>query len=184
MSTSAKVSVASNVVALGALALAWAGFPSSMPLPYEWHKVLHIFGVVLFFGNAIVGPLWLAFAWTTPQTSHRVFAVQTLVAADIWLTMPGVQLTVWNGVCLARVYGGVQAQPWLIEALACVALTSLFAILVVLPAQERLAAACVAGDAEGARRALVRWSVGGTLVMLPPTLVAWLMVAKRPLLLG
>jgi len=82
------------------------------------------------------------------------------------------------------VYGGAQAQPWLIEALAYVALTSLFAILVVLPAQERLAAACVAGDADEARRALVRWSIGGTLVMIPPTLVAWLMVAKRPLLLG
>jgi hypothetical protein len=97
--------------------------------------------------------------------------------------MPGVQLTVWNGVCLARVYGGVRAQSWLVEASGLVALTSLFAVLAVLPAQERLARACVAGDDAGARAALLRWSVGGTLVMLPPTLVAWLMVARRPFFL-
>jgi hypothetical protein len=87
----------------------------------------------------------------------------------MWLAMPGVQLTVWNGVCLARFYGGVQAQPWLVEAAGLVALTSLVAALVVLPAQERLARACETNDAAEQTRALWRWSVSGTLVMLPPT---------------
>ncbi|MBM4283406.1 MAG: DUF2269 family protein [Deltaproteobacteria bacterium] len=184
MSTSAKVSVVSNLVALAALALAWTGAPIGLLVGYEWHKLLHLTGVILFFGNMIVGPLWLVFAWSDTDRQHFGFAVRTLVAADIWLTMPGVQLTVWNGVALATAFGGARTQPWLVEALALVVLTSLLAILVVLPAQESLARACGAGDERAVRRALIRWSIWGVVVSVPPTIVVVLMVTKRALLLG
>jgi len=110
LSTSAKVSVVSNLVALAALALAWTGAPIGLLVGYEWHKLLHLTGVILFFGNMIVGPLWLVFAWSDTDRQHFGFAVRTLVAADIWLTMPGVQLTVWNGVHAAVARRGAGAR--------------------------------------------------------------------------
>jgi len=32
-------------------------------LSYQWHKILHILGIILFMGNMIVGPFWFLFAY-------------------------------------------------------------------------------------------------------------------------
>lgn len=94
LSTSGKVSVASKVLALGALALAWHGIPATPPLSYPLHKYLHILGVVVFMGNMIVGPLWLAMAWYADDPKQLALAAKALALADIYLTAPGVQLAV------------------------------------------------------------------------------------------
>jgi uncharacterized membrane protein len=179
LSSSAKVSIVSNVVAVAALGFAWAGVPAAPPLGHAWHKVLHLTGVILFFGNMVVGPFWLAMAWATGDRAAFAFAVRTLVAADIWLTMPGVQLTVWNGVALAATFGGVRVQPWLVEALVLVVLTSALAVAVVLPAQEALARSCERDDRVAVVHSLWRWSVWGVVVSVPPSVVVYLMVTKQ-----
>jgi uncharacterized membrane protein len=181
LSTSGKVSIASNIVMLAVIGLAWHGLPLSAPLPYVWHKMLHVTGVVMFMGNLIAGPLWLWFAWYEDDGRHFAFAARMLAAADIYLTTPGVQLTGWNGLFLAVTFGGVQANPWLVQAMVLLVLTSVFSVLFVLPPQERLVEAAQTDDRERAWRMLVRWSIVGMVVMLPFTLVAWLMVAKSAL---
>lgn len=181
LSTSAKVSIASNVLAFTAIGLSFNGFPGEPPLGYAAHKLMHIVGVVIFLGNLIAGPLWVAFAYFHADRRMLAFAATTLAAADIWLTVPGVQLTVWNGICLAPVFGGVRAQPWLLEAVGLVAVAAALALAIVLPIQERFVRACVAGDEPAIRRGLVQWSVWGTLVTVPFGLATWLMVAKAPL---
>jgi uncharacterized membrane protein len=181
-SLSAKVSIAANTLALAALAAAWHGHPATAPLPYAAHKWLHVAGVVLFMGNLVSGPLWVAYAWWQEERAHLRFAVRTLAAADVWLTGPGLLLTVWNGVCLAAVLGGVRQQPWLVESMAWLVGTSVFSMALVLPWQERLLAAVEAGDEAATRRALVWWSVYGSASGLPLGVVTWLMVAKQPLL--
>ena len=133
MTNSAKVSIASNVIALGALALGWFGPPLQLVFSYPVHNV---------------------------------------------------QLTVWNGLCLASVFGGVRAQPWLVEALAMMILASLFSVTVVLFWQEKLVAAAEAGHWEKTQRALVWWSVCGTASGIPLALVMVLMVSKQALWLG
>jgi uncharacterized membrane protein len=182
-STSAKVSVGSNVVLLGLLAAAWLGWPEAAPWPYAAHKFLHLLGIVTFLGNLIAGPLWLWFAAYQDGGRHLRFAVRTLDAADVWLTTPGVQLTAWNGLALAAALGGAQRAPWLVEALAWLVLTSLFSLVLLIPLQSAVVRAAEGDDAAATRRALIRWSVAGMIVMLPLTAVAWLMVAKVPLIL-
>ena len=109
LSTSAAVSLASNAVALLATGLAWYGWPAAAPLPYAVHKLLYLVGVAVFMGNLIVGPVWLGFAYFAKDRAAIAFAARSIAAADIALTAPGVQLTVWNGVCLAAAMGGVRA---------------------------------------------------------------------------
>ncbi len=178
LSTSAKVSIASNVIMLGIIGAASLGLAVPAPLPYSWHKFLHVLGVVTFMGNLIAGPLWVWFAWYEDDGRHFAFATRMLAAADIYLTMPGVQLTGWNGLWLAPTFGGVQANPWLVQSMVLLTVSSIFATVFVLPPQERLVAAAQVGDRDLAWRMLVRWSVVGTVVMLPFSVVAWLMVAK------
>jgi uncharacterized membrane protein len=182
LSTSAKVSLVSNAVALLAVALAWWGWPASAPLPYAVHKTLHLVGVVVFMGNLIAGPVWFAFAFLADDRPAIAFAARSIAAADIVLTAPGIQLTVWNGVCLAAAMGGLRAQPWLVESVLLLVGTSLFASLVVLPAQERFVEAAQGDDRARLLRAIVMWSLWGTLVSVPFAVIAWLMVSKQALL--
>lgn len=181
MSNSAKVSVISNVLVLVAVALAWWSPPWPLLLPYEWHKLLHLTGVIVFFGNLVVGPVWVAFAWPAAERTHLAFAAKTLLAADIWVTTPGVQLAVWNGLFLAGALGGARVHPWLVQSLLLVVVTSVLSVVFVLPAQERFARAATDGDEPALRAALLRWTVWGMLLMVPPSAVLFLMVAKRSL---
>lgn len=179
LSASGKVSIVSNVVALVALGLAWQGWPDQAPFSYTTHKILHLIGVVIFAGNLVVGPLWVGLAWLQEGGAHLKFAVRTLVNADIWFTTPGLQLTVWNGLALASTLGGVQAHAWLVRSMGALLLTSVMAMVLVLPAQERLLAAVEADDAAAIRRAMVRWSVWGSLVGVPLALVFGWMILKQ-----
>jgi uncharacterized membrane protein len=179
LSTSGKVSLASNAVALLALPVAWAGLPAMAPLPYSVHKLLHIVGVVTFMGNLIAGPVWLIFAYLTKDRATMAFAARALAAADIVLTAPGIQLAVWNGVCLAAAMGGARHQPWLVESFGLLVLTSLFSSTVVLYWQERFVKLAQGADRPAMFRAGLHWSVWGTAVSIPFALVAWLMVSKQ-----
>ncbi len=130
-----------------------------------------------------MGPLWVLYAWFLEEGRHFAFATKTLSDADLYFTVPGIQLTLWNGVFLAPALGGVSAHPWLVESMVLIVATSIFSMLFVLPWQERVVEAAQAGDREASKAALIRWSVWGMLVMVPITLVAWLMVVKQPLFL-
>lgn len=181
LSFSGRVSVASNLVALGATALAWWGWLPAAPLPFVAHKVLHLIGIVTFGGNLIVGPVWLAFAWLSGSPAEVSFAARSLARADVWLTTPGVQLAIWNGLWAAQTFGGLRAQPWLTEAVLATVVTSVVSCTVVLWSQERLVAAA---ERDGAlpTATLAVWSVFGTLVSLPLSWAFWLMVSKSAVL--
>lgn len=184
LTPSVKVSLASNLLALGAIALAWYGVPAAPPLPYTFHKFMHILGVVVFMGNMVTGPLWLMLAYYAGEPRQLALSAQALAKADMYLTAPGVQLAVWNGICMVGALGGVHKHPWLLEALGLLVATSVFSCTVVLYWQERFVAAAVAEDAVDTRRALVQWALWGTLVGVPFVWVAWLMVDKQALLVG
>ena len=184
LSFSAKLSIVSNLVAWVALTLMWFGVPATAPLDYNIHKTLHILGVMLMMGNLVVGPVWLFMAWYSRDQARMAWAAKVLSDCDIWLTTPGVQLAIWNGVCMAGVLGGVHKQPWLLESMALILLTSLFSITLVLYWQERMVLAAQTDDRPATWRALVQWGIWGSAVGVPLGLVFWLMVAKRAVLLG
>ena len=180
---SAKIALGSNLLAIGAVALAWANALGNPPLSYPLHKFLHVSGVVLFMGNLIAGPVWLWFARYADDGAHYPWAARMLSDADIWLTVPGVQLAVWNGAWLAAALGGAAQHPWLVESLVLLIISSIFSVVVVLPWQEALVEAAQGDDQHAAQRALIQWSIWGSVVMVPFSLVAWLMVSKDALLL-
>jgi uncharacterized membrane protein len=182
LSTSAKVSLVSSAVALALLAVAWRE-PLAAPFSYSTHKLLHVLGALLLLGNLVAGPVWVMLAWFEPGRPHLAFATRALSAADMYLTMPGVQLAAWNGVWLASTFGGVRAQPWMVESLVMLVATSLFSVTAVLYWQERLVDAARRGDEAGSRRALALWSVFGTVVGVPLGLIFYEMVTKQPLVL-
>jgi uncharacterized membrane protein len=140
MTSSGKVSLASNLAALAALVPAYLGYRYPMPLPYNAHKALHILGVILVVGNLVVGPLWVVLAWRKKDRKLLAWAARTLALADLVFTTPGVQLTLWNGLAMASIHGGVRAQAWLHQTALLLFAVVLLSPTVVLYYQERFVA--------------------------------------------
>ncbi len=79
--------------------------------------------------------------------------------------------------------GGVKAHPWLVESMVLLVATTIISPVLVLPWQERVVDAAQ-GDNQAAKvRSLVQWSIWGSAVMIPLTVVVWLMVTKQALVL-
>ena len=75
---------------------------------YQTHKLLHILGVCMFIGNVFVGPIWLLKALQSKNKETIKFAFGMLLFTDIVITVPGIDLTVINGLFLSSVLGGVK----------------------------------------------------------------------------
>jgi len=181
LTPTAVVTILSNLLALVMIGVAAQGWPAEPILSYNVHKVLHIVGVVIFMGNMIAGPVWLAMAWFAGDAKLMAFAARTLGQADLALTVPGVQLTLWNGIFLASVHGGVMKAPWLREAMILLIGTSIVSTTLVLYCQEKFIHVAQGDDTKQTLKWLLIWSFWGTLVGGPFSLVAWLMVNKQPL---
>lgn len=180
MSASGWVSIGSNLLAVALTTAAYHGHGVPLFLPYTWHKLLHILGVIVLVGNITVGPLWVIQAWRSRSPEQLGFAMRTLALADIWFTAPGVQLAVVNGLAMASAFGGLRAQPWLAQSYALILVLALAAPTGVLYHQERAVRLAVAGDNGPAfTRAFLLWSVWGSAVMVPLVLVFYMMVTKH-----
>jgi hypothetical protein len=79
--------------------------------------------------------------------------------------------------------GGIRNQPWLVESMALLVCTSMVSMVLVLPWQERVVEAAQGDDREAKVKSLIQWSIWGSVVMIPLSVVAWLMVAKQSLVL-
>ena len=98
LSLSGRVTLVSNIVTLLVIGAAWGlGWPSELLFSYGLHKFLHITGVIMFAGNLVAGPLWILYAWFFEEGKHFAWATKTLSDADMYFTVPGIQLTLWNG---------------------------------------------------------------------------------------
>lgn len=151
----------------------------NLVLSYQWHKILHIFGVILFMGNMIVGPFWFLFAYYSKDKTLLKFANRLLQLTDLYLTIPGVALTVLNGLYLASFFGGTRNQPWLFYSI--ISLFIMWALSIPLIYFQEKMYTTIANEPDNdskINKLLVRWGILGTIVMIPPTYVFYLMVVK------
>lgn len=148
-------------------------------LSYEWHKILHITGVVLFMGNMIVGPIWFSYAYYSNSKELLKFAGKLLELTDMYLTIPGIALTVLNGLFLASVFGGTWNQPWLFYSIVLL-LIMWFLSIPIIYLQEKLYSV-IDNDPENKgkiNKLIYAWGITGTIVMIPPSIMFYLMVVK------
>lgn len=149
-------------------------------LSYEWHKILHITGVILFMGNMIAGPIWFSYAYYSKSKELLKFAGRLLELTDVYLTIPGIALTVINGLFLASAFGGTQNQPWLFYSI--VLLLVMWALSIpVIYLQEKLYSSIEndSGNRKEVNKLMIAWGIIGTLVMIPPGIIFYFMVVKH-----
>ncbi|MEK7434891.1 MAG: DUF2269 family protein [Cyanobacteriota bacterium] len=147
---------------------------------YNTHKILHITGVVLFMGNMIVGPFWFLFAYYSKDKSILRFANKVLQLTDICFTIPGIFITIINGLCLASVFGGTKNQPWLFYSIILLFIMSGLSIPLIY-IQEKLYNVIEneSANEEKINKWLVIWGIIGTIVTIPATIIFYLMITKN-----
>ncbi|MCC6283249.1 MAG: DUF2269 family protein [Saprospiraceae bacterium] len=161
------------------LAEFWGTLHFNLVFSYQWHKILHLAGVVILMGNMVVGPVWFSYAYYSGDKGLLKFACRLLQITDLYLMAPGIALTVVNGLFLASALGGSHNLPWLYYSVVLLILMWLLSIPVVY-IQEKMYQVI---DHESfnrlkINRLLTYWGILGTLVMIPPTIIFYLMVAK------
>lgn len=175
-----KISILNGLILLFLTLSEFLGlYKYDLVFSYQWHKILHITGVILFMGNMIVGPFWFLFAYYSKDKTLLKFANRLLQLTDLYLTIPGVALTVINGLCLASVFGGTKNQPWLFYSI--ILLFVMWALSIPLIYFQEKMYSTIDKEPDNDTKInslLIRWGILGTIVMIPPTIVFYLMVVK------
>ncbi len=153
-------------------------------LPYQWHKLLHIAGAILFLGNIIVTAVWLVLAEQTRNQATLHFAAKAVNWADVFFTAPGVLLILANGQILARVAWGGFSASWIVLALGLFIVSGIVWIGFLVRLQHRLIQLSAQSASSGAPlpdaffRVLHFWYIAGIIATILPLLSLLLMVLK------
>ena len=82
-------------------------------LPYQWHKGLHLLGVIMLLGNLMVSAVWMFLAGRTGDAKVLNVSSNIVNWADVCFTGPGLILIVYNGLTLAGRLGGLYENRWI-----------------------------------------------------------------------
>ena len=145
-------------------------------------KSLHIVGVCLFIGNIIVSALWKVMADRTRSFSVVHFATRLVNVTDVVFTGLGVTLLLVTGHLLARYYGGVLSQPWILWSYVLFGISGAIWLFVLVPIQLKQARLLRTSQQETIPDEYYRlarlWSWAGTVATLVPLPAVYLMVSK------
>jgi uncharacterized membrane protein len=147
-------------------------------------KALHVLSVVLFLGNIITGVFWKVHADRTRDLRARAQALDGIIKADRWFTVPGVLLIVATGVSMALLaHLPMLSTLWIGASLALFGVSGLAFGLAVGPLQKKLLTNVRAGLTgnwnETQYNALSRsWGIWGIVATAAPVIALFLMVMK------
>ena len=147
-------------------------------------KALHILSVVLFLGNIITGVFWKVHADLTGDLRARAQALDGIIKADRWFTVPGVLLIVATGVSMALLaHLPMLSTLWIGASIALFGVSGLAFGLAVGPLQKKLLTNVRAGLSgnwdETQYNALSRsWGIWGIVATAAPVIALFLMVMK------
>jgi uncharacterized membrane protein len=147
-------------------------------------KALHVVSVVLFLGNIITGVFWKVHADRTSDLRARAQALDGIIKADRWFTVPGVLLIVATGVSMALLaHLPMLRTLWIVASIALFGISGLAFGIAVGPLQKKMLAnvrAGLAGDwDENQYNSQSRaWGLWGIVATAAPLLALFLMVMK------
>lgn len=147
-------------------------------------KALHVLSVVLFLGNIITGIFWKVHADLTGDLRARAQAIEGIIRADRWFTVPGVLLIVATGVAMALLaHLPMLSTLWIAASIALFGASGLAFGVAVAPLQKKLLANVRAGLSghwdETEYNVLSRsWALWGIVATAAPVIALFLMVMK------
>ncbi|EGV30937.1 Protein of unknown function DUF2269, transmembrane [Thiorhodococcus drewsii AZ1] len=151
---------------------------------YALLKSLHVFGVIMLLGNAIVTMIWKMAADRTDDPRLVAFGQRLVTLTDWWFTVGGAAFLMVGGYGAAAV-GGLDlfGSTWLVWGQAMLFLSGGLWLGILVPAQIRQARQArvfaVDGDIPATyKRDALRWVVWGIIASVPLIIAIWMMNAK------
>ena len=147
-------------------------------------KAAHVLGVVLFLGNIITGVFWKVHADLAGTLPARAQALDGIIKADRWFTVPGVFIILVTGIWMALLADLPLLRTfWIAASLALFGISGLAFGVAVGPLQKKLLANVRAGLGgtwdESQYKALSRsWGISGLVATVAPVMALALMVIK------
>lgn len=151
---------------------------------YQLLKVIHVFAVILFMGNIITGLFWKRHADRTKNRAIIAHALDGLIRADRWFTIPGVVVITASGVFAAIQVGlPLLRTGWILWSLVAFSLSGLVFAFRVAPLQKQLLAmSAVSADASfdwsTYHSKSLQWELWGLFATITPAIAVVLMTWK------
>ena len=184
--SSGKVRVPWSELLIVAIFIALGSINYPLILRYEWHKILHLVGVIMFLGNITVSACWVYLAQRSNGTAFIAFAIRSVNTMDAWFTRPGVFLVVLSGLTLSDHWGGPYGKSWNIMGMVLLVLSGLIWFSMLVPCQNKILKHI--GDADGSasngtlslelRSMLGKWFTWGAMATVLPILALIVMMIK------
>ena len=164
----------------------------SLPLfPYNYHKLLHIVGAVLFLGNIIITAGWMTWAGRQKDPAVVSFASAGVNKVDEWFTSPGAILLLLNGLAMTALqwggWLGFTQVPWIFAGLVLLIATGAVYGTVLRRSQKEMARisaeAVRAGTPLPERfgQVLRTWNIWGLVATVLPLIALYFMVFQPKL---
>lgn len=156
-------------------------------LPYLWHKVLHIVGVVLLMSNILATPLWVSMVNREKNPAILHSTTNLVNWADVIFTGPGLLLIIYNGLTLAGRLGGIYKTSWITVGFLLMALILMIWIGFLVRYQQRMYS--LSKKSVDAKEALPdefyillkKWTFWGRVAVVLPIVSIIVMVVKPKL---
>jgi len=145
---------------------------------------LHVLGAVLFLGNIITAAFWKVSAERGKDLTHLRRVARNVMTADYFFTLPGVVMLIATGHIMASLRGYPLTElNWMTASEGLFVASGLIWVAVLIPAQRKMIKETAVSEAAGAltaayRKASRTWDIFGTLVIVIPLAVLYLMLAK------
>jgi uncharacterized membrane protein len=98
-------------------------------------KSLHVFGVILFFGNIIVTAFWKTFADLSRDWKIISFSQRLVTYTDSSFTAIGALIIAVTGIFMAKTYGHYWNVKWIAWGLGLFIVSGLIWIIILIPTQ-------------------------------------------------
>jgi len=150
-------------------------------------KTFHIFAVILFMGNIIIGFFWLHFALKTGKHDLISHIMKGIIKADRYFTIPGVVLITASGIWSAISAGyPILGTGWILWSIILFLLSGIAFAVKVVPLQQKifkLASGQEITTAQGKeklRKLAFELDIWGLVALLTPLAAFVMMVLKFP----
>jgi uncharacterized membrane protein len=153
---------------------------------YLFLKLVHIFAVVLFLGNIIVGVFWKAIADKSRDPRLMAFAMDGIIRSDRVFTIPGVFLILIGGFGAAGIGRLPMIRtPWIFWSIVLFTISGIAFMAFLVPIQKKLCAVAAAGADDASKmdwvayaRLSSQWKLWGLVALITPLIALVLMVLK------
>ncbi|MDH5632190.1 MAG: DUF2269 domain-containing protein [Gammaproteobacteria bacterium] len=155
-----------------------------MPDSYQFIKILHILGIIIFYGNILISSWWKFMAVRTGKPEIIAFAQSQITRGDIWFTTLGSIVILITGVGNAHLHGNLPVDtPWMMWGLWLFMASGIIWGVFMVPAQVRQAR--LAREFAGGGpipdqywRLERQWVLAGAIAKILPPLIIAIMVLK------